>query len=266
MDCSGGPPPFRLYIIFHKFLVEELYKELTDEDIAKYIRFIAVNSRIEKEIPARLAPYILHERRMPWYNPFLQINKFCESSAFYHVWRNGLDQAAPYVGFLHYDMEIRREAILTLERECTAALARGEPVLFPQSCLTARPHIDQVLSLRAWDALLGVYRAMTGSSKGVWDVLDAEIPFYHSFVLHREQFHRLMLHLERAVGHLFELLDQNQRHLPFMLERLHALFLGLERADGRVTRWIPLPGVLHHDHFKDNWRAAAPATARTNAI
>lgn len=264
MDCSGGAttaePPFRLYIVFHKFLVEELYKELTDEQINRYIRFVAVNQKIQKEIPARLAPYVIYERRMPWYNPFLQYNHFCESSVFFHVWRNGLHQAKPYVGFLHYDMEIKREAIETLERECTAALARGEPVLFPQSCLTARPHVDQVLQLRTWDALLGIYRALSGSSKSLWDVLDEEIPLYHSFVLGRDQFHRLMVHAERTIPHLFDLLDQNPRHLPYMLERMHGLFLGLEKADGRVTRWIPLPGVLHHDHFKDAWRA------RTNTI
>jgi hypothetical protein len=55
---------------------------------------------------------------------------------------------------------------------------------------------------------------------------------------------------------MFEMLQFTTKHLPFMLERLHAVFLALDRLDSN-TRWIPLPGVIHEDRLKDAWKSAA---------
>ena len=73
---------FKIYVIFHKFLVPECYETLSGEDISEHVRFIEVNAAIPKEIPAALAdlaPYIIQERELTWYNPFLQHNRFCVS-------------------------------------------------------------------------------------------------------------------------------------------------------------------------------------------
>jgi hypothetical protein len=245
---------FKIYVIFHKFLVPECYETLSGEDIARYVRFFAVNVKIPKEIPADLAPHVIRERDLPLYDPFLQHNRFCESSAFFHVYRNPeiFFKDTPYIGFIHYDMLLKKEALEFLEKEIAAAT---EPILFTQMTLTARPHLTQIIPLTSWESLVKLYNVIFGKSRSIHDILDKELPLYHSFVIHRETFHRMMFYAERAIPYLFEMLRCETKHLPYMIERLHGVFLALDHLEG--TRWIPLPGVIHQDRLKDGWQTAA---------
>jgi hypothetical protein len=242
---------FRINVIFHKFLVPEAYETLSSEDIAAYVRFVAVNAKIPKEIPSTLAPYVIHERELPWYDPFMQYNRFCESSVFFHAYRNPekfLDR--PYIGFLHYDMLLKKEALEFLERE----IADEAEILFTQSTLVARPHLEQIISLAQWDQLVQLYNVIFRKSHTIQSVLDKEIPLYHSFVIHRTTFGRMMFFAERVVPYLFEMLAFSTEHLPFMLERLYGVFLALEKENG--LNWRPIPGIIHVDRLKDAWRGA----------
>ena len=244
---------FKIYVIFHKFLVPECYETLSGEDIDKYVRFFAVNAKIQKHVPANLAPYIVQERELAWYDPFLQHNRFCESSAFFHVYKNPerflID--SPYIGFIHYDMLLKKEAIEFLEREIAAAT---EEVLFTQATLTARPHMAQIFSLAQWDQLVQLYNVIFKKNHTIHTILDKEIPLYHSFVIHRDTFSRMMFFAERAIPYMFEFLQFDTRHLPYHIERLHGVFLALQKEDGRPAKWIPLPGVIHQDRLKDGWQ------------
>ncbi len=163
----------------------------------------------------------------------------------------------PYIGFFHYDMEIKKLAIDVIAEGIRAA-GPNNPLLFTQKCLEARPHVDQLIKLVEWEQLFHIYRVIFESSNGIFDVLDQELPFYHSFVLHRDQFNRMMTFAQHAAPYLFEMVGFQTKHMPYMLERMHAMFLGLEKKDGRVTNWIDLSGsVLHHDSFKDlGWKDA----------
>jgi hypothetical protein len=105
--------------------------------------------------------------------------------------------------------------------------------------------------------MIQLYNAIFGTQHTIMTVLDEELPMYHSFVVHRETFQRMMHFADKAVPYLFELLNFDTKHLPFMIERLHGIFLCLERLDGRVSRWIPLPGITHLDRLKDDWRSRA---------
>lgn len=241
---------FTLYVVFHKFLVPECYETLSGEDL-KYLRFMAVNAKIPKEVPEFLAPYVIEERRLAWYNPFLQHNRFCESSAFFHVWKNR-PLMNDYIGFFHYDMLIENPAIEFLKREIAAL--DNERVVFTNVTLTARPHIQQILELRQWNQIIQLYNALYKTQHTIFSVLDEELPMYHSFVLHRETFERMMTFAEQAISYIFELIGFDTKHLPFMLERLHGVFLALQRLDGSVSRWLPLPGITHLDRLKDSWK------------
>jgi hypothetical protein len=241
---------FTLYVVFHKFLVPECYETLSGEDL-KYLRFIAVNAKIPKKVPMFLEPYVIEERRLAWYNPFMQHNRFCESSAFFHVWKNP-PLMNDYIGFFHYDMLIEKPAIECLKREIEAI--GTERVVFTNVTLTARPHIQQIVELRQWDQIVQIYNVMFGKRHTIVNILDEELPMYHSFVVHRETFERMMMFAERAIPYLFELIGCDTKHLPFMLERLHGVFLALQRLDGAVSRWISLPGITHLDRLKDSWR------------
>ena len=244
---------FTIYVIFHKFLVPECYETLSGEDIAKHLLFMAVNTTIPKEVPEALAAHVIRERELPWYNPFLQYNKYCESSAFFHVWKNPHLMATPYIGFLHYDMILKKEALEFLEKEIAAAT---EPLLFTQATLDARPHLTQIIGIKGWEEFVYLYNSIFKTHHTLQEILDTEIPLYHSFILHVKTFDRMMFFAEQAIPYMFEMLHCNTKHLPFMLERLHAIFLALDRLDTH-TRWIPLPGVIHADRLKDAWKKDA---------
>ena len=242
---------FRINVIFHKFLVPEAYETLSGEDIAKYVRFVGVNAKIPKTVPAALEPHVIHERELPLYDPFMQHNRFCESSVFFHAYKNPqtfLDRT--YLGFIHYDMLLKKEALEFLEREIDAS---GE-TLFTQSCLIARTHLEQVISIDSWNILVQFYNAMFQKNHTIQEVLDEEIPLYHSFVIHRDTFRRMMFYAERVVPYLFEIIGFSTEYLPFMLERLYGVFLALQKKNG--LKWKPIPGIIHVDRLKDEWRGA----------
>jgi hypothetical protein len=249
---------FKINVIFHKFLVRECYETLSGEDIRQHLRFVAVNAIIPKEIPQELAPYVIQERQLLWYNPFMQHNRFCESSAFFHAWKNPdvfLD--TPYIGFVHYDMLVKREALDFFKREITAAEARQEEVIFAPYCHVAREHLDQ-FTLGFWDNFVSFYNTLFKTHHTIYTIVDKPIPLYHTFVLHRTTFSRMMAFAELAIPHLFEALACNTEHLPFQIERLHGVFLALHREDRTPARWFTdIPGIVHLDRLKDDWRGGA---------
>jgi len=243
---------FILYVVFHKFLVSECYETLLPEEL-KHIRFIAVNAKIPKTVPDALVPQVIEERSLGWYNPFLQHNRFCESSAFFHVWKNP-ELMSDYIGFFHYDMLIKKEAIEFLKEQITITNASNERVLFTNVTLVAWRELNQIISITQWNDIVKLYNTMFNTRHSVIDVLTEEIPLYHSFVVHRETFNAMMTFAEKAVPLLFEMIGYDTKHLPFMIERLHGLFLLLQTCDGSISRWIPLPGITHLDRLKDSWK------------
>lgn len=255
MAAASAAPPARLFVIFHKDLHEYLYKDISGDVLSTWVKFLGVNTAITKSSPAALIPLIVQEAQLPWYNPFLQLNRFCETSAFYHVWRNQkvvLAPESPYLGFFHYDMELRPDLFELLKREVTAAEAAGEVLLFPQSSLVARPHIGQLFPLCEWDRIIRLYNIIFGTKETIWNVVDKEIPLYHSFVLHRRTFQDMMHFAELAIGPLFEMSGRALKHWPFQLERLHGIFLALHTRTGRIARWVPLSGcVIHRSDQRD---------------
>jgi hypothetical protein len=242
---------FRIYVVFHKFLVPECYETLSGEDIAKYVRFFAVNAKIPKHIPDELKQHVIHERSLTWYDPFMQHNRFCESSAFFHIYKNAELMQTPYIGFIHYDMLLKREAIQFLEGQLADA---KEEVLFTQATLIARDHLMQIFPLVCWEKLVELYNIIFQKKHSIHTIIDKEIPLYHSFIIHRHTFHKMMFFAERAIPFLFEFLGFDTRHIPYQIERLHGIFLALQREDG--LKWIPLPGVIHQDRLKDAWQTA----------
>ena len=68
-----------------------------------------------------------------------------------------------------------------------------------------------------------------------------------------------MTFAEVVVPRLFELMGHDTRHLPFMLERMHGVFLTLRRMDGATGGWLELPGIVHEDGLKDAWEKTPTA-------
>ena len=240
---------FTLYVVFHKFLVPECYETLSGEQL-NYLRFMAVNAKIPKEVPENLQRLVIAERSLGWYDPFLQHNRFCESSAFFHVWKNP-ELMKDYIGFFHYDMLMTKTAIDFLQEVIPSS---EERLLFTNVTLTAWPQLNQVIRIEQWNEIVAIYNGLFHTRHSIIDVLDEQLPLYHSFVAHRDIFHRMMTFAEKAIPRLFELIEYDTKHLPFMIERMHGICLVLQKREGFTHRWIPLPGITHLDRLKDSWR------------
>lgn len=105
---------FQIYIVFHKRIYEECYREIPDEDLQRYFTFLAVNPDIEKEYPTNNKFKILKEWELEKYDHRMQRDGFRENSAIHHIWQSGVYKKYKYVGFAQYDMVISGSVVPTI--------------------------------------------------------------------------------------------------------------------------------------------------------
>jgi GR25 family glycosyltransferase involved in LPS biosynthesis len=95
----------QIFIIFHKYIVEDCYKNIPEDILYKYFTFVAVNKSIPKTYPTNLKKYkIVNEWDLPIHDPTFQERGYLEQSVIYHVYANELHKIYDYVGFFQYDM------------------------------------------------------------------------------------------------------------------------------------------------------------------
>ena len=106
----------QIFVVFHKDIFEECYKELTQEELDTYFTFVAVNPNIEKKYDASRYK-VVREWELPMYDPELQGRGYKENSVLYHVWSNKLHEPYDRIGFFQYDMVFHKN---TLSKACDA--------------------------------------------------------------------------------------------------------------------------------------------------
>lgn len=244
---------YRIYVIYHKFLTLEAYKELDNNYIKDHIQFVGVNGKIQKTIPSELAPYSFQERELTNFDPFMQENRFCESSVFFHVARNEESLLAPYdfVGFLHYDMVLNNRLFECID----SSIENTEKILFYHSKHKGFDHLDQVIGFNGWTHVIAIYNALFGTNHALVEVLQGDLPLYHSYMMHKTMFRKMMFFAHHSIPRIFEMLGYDTRHLPYHIERSHGIFLLLQKLDGHLTKWIELPGIHHRPELKDPWQS-----------
>jgi hypothetical protein len=247
--------PFRFYIIFHKAILKVAYEKLKPEYLEKYFRFVAVNTEIEKIIPDEYRHLVIRESELPVYNPFMQFNKFCESSVFFHVHMNKETLLTPfqYVGFLHYDMVIDDSFVEGIEK-AMAVLPSDKSHLFIFNMQWSYPHLDQIIYLNKWDHIIQKYNSIYGTSHSATEVSRYQIPLYHTYLISKPIFTKMMAFAEWAAPVLFEFMGHETKHFPYHLERLHGVFLLLQTLDGHIDHWIQLSGIEHREGLNDPWQ------------
>jgi hypothetical protein len=265
---------FRIYCIYHKFLTEEAYKDLSNNYIEKYIRFIGVNAQIEKKIPERLKPFGFEERILANYDPFLQFNRFCESSVFYHIHRNQslLLEPFEYVGCVQYDMVLQNSLFELVETSLEKWNYQSN-ILFYHFVESAAKHLfnahgpvyedpntkQKVMRVETllqadWEQIVFLYNTIFKTNHVLHTIADLEMPLYHTYILHKYMFQKMMYFANFAIPRIFELLHFNTRHLPYHIERCHGLFLLFQKLEGHLPIWIRLPGIDHRTDLKDPWQ------------
>ena len=247
---------FRFYIIFHKFLTEVAYEKLDKAYLEKYCKFVDVNRAIkDKTVPKSLRHLVFEERTLPNYNPFMQHNRFCESSVFFHVANNAELLLDPYefVGFLQYDMVLENSLFQTIEG-AIQLLENPHKTLFVHYAENSYRHLYQQIGLNGWSIIIDLYNQLFQTDHEIDIVLNGNIPLYHCYVIPKAIFKKMMMFAEKSVPLIFDMLGNDTRHLPYHIERSHGIFLLLQTVDGHLERWIQMPGVDHRDGLKDPWQ------------
>ena len=247
---------FRFYIIFHKFLTEVAYEKLNKTYLDRYCKFVNVNTAIkDKYIPETLKHLVFEERQLPNYNPFMQHNRFCESSVFFHVANNAelLLDDHDFVGFLQYDMVLENSLFQTID-SAIKTLKNPEKILFVQFAENSRRHLDQAIGLAGWQLVLDLYNHIFGTAHTLESILQANMPLYHCYMMPTPIFKKMMKFAEKSIPLIFEMLGCDTHHLPYHIERSHGIFLLLQTIEGHLDRWIQMPGIEHRDGLKDPWQ------------
>jgi hypothetical protein len=104
---------FQLFVVFHKKIYDECYKDIPQEILDKYFTFYAVNENIPKEY-TKDKYKVVNEWELPYYNDQFQKKGYNENSAIYHVIKNKLHEPYKYVGFFQYDMVFTINSINTI--------------------------------------------------------------------------------------------------------------------------------------------------------
>jgi hypothetical protein len=118
----------QIFIVFHKNIFDECYKNIPDDILYKYFTFIAVNKNIEKNYTKNKYK-IVNEWELPIYDNTFQERGYNENSAIYHVYSNNLHKDYKYIGFFQYDMVFGDNIIDFLQKNITQI-----PTLFSASC------------------------------------------------------------------------------------------------------------------------------------
>jgi len=115
---------FQIFIVFHKYIFDEAYKNIPDDNLYKYFTFIAVNKNIEKHYTQNKYK-IINEYDLPIYDGCFQERGYNENSAIYHVYANNLHKDYEYIGFFQYDMRFNDNIVDFFQSNYT-----GIPSLF----------------------------------------------------------------------------------------------------------------------------------------
>jgi len=105
----------QLFIIFHKNIFDECYKDIPSDILNKYFTFYAVNEKIKKNYTHNKYN-IINEWELPIYDKTFQERGYNENSALYHIYSNNLHKPYKYIGFFQYDMKFNGNIIEFLQK------------------------------------------------------------------------------------------------------------------------------------------------------
>ena len=245
---------YKPYIIFHKTIYEECYKDLSTHHFDK-LSFFGVNSKIKKMVPSSYMDKIIIERNLPYYNPLWQHAGFCEDSVFLHVYKNPelLLDKYDYVGFFQYDMILENSLFETVDTMLKTYNGSSNLFFYYYKENSYR-HLNQVIYLGGWEMIVNLYNKTFTTTHTIQELITNDIPLYHCYILPKDVFNKMMMFFEKAFPIIFELLGCDSRHLPYHLERCHGMFLFFQYTENHIPTWIQLPGLTHSDTLKDPWQ------------
>jgi hypothetical protein len=251
---------YKLYVIFHKELFRECYKEIPEDVFRRTFTCVAVNEAIEKRYDPWFEPSIIKEYELPHAHPRLQEMRMCESSVLLHLFFNRTTLVDPYdfIGCFHYDMIIKPKAFEQIEEICSVAQSPFNTVFYVTKAY-GFSHFgssfnkimkEECLSHDGWFDILSKYNAFFGTQHQYDMVVFDDIPINHCFIVHTDLFKKITPFVISVLPNIVEKLGNRPRHLPYTLETLWGMVLMLNKRE-TGARWVALD-VIHDEGMKDS--------------
>lgn len=248
---------WKIYVMFHKVLIEENYK-IDPRFDKKYYQFVKANESQQGVWNEDFFDGIVYESEFPFYNNELQKNSYHAPSIIYHIYKNLLFEKYKSIGFLEYDIPLSnsdKAGWKSFTQEVMRIQNKYEKFVIPfryvHTLETLKNQSEICLNgNNAIEELFSIYNRFWGSNHDLTDYLENCITTQQSFMCDRSTFMRVM----RYISYLIEskvLESAGTWHRPStLLERAFGIALLLEK-DVYVN-----PLLLSHQNMKlweDKW-------------
>jgi hypothetical protein len=171
----------QIFIVFHKNIFDECYKNIPQDVLYKYFTFYAVNKNIKKNYTQNKYK-IINEWELSIYDETFQNRGYNENSSIYHVYINKLHKNYKYIGFFQYDMMFNNNIIDFLQTSITQT-----PILFSLGLY----HFNDCGLDEEHSTLKFIINDYNNFYKKVFNT-NNKFPLYNSYVIPNETYEKIM--------------------------------------------------------------------------
>jgi len=232
------PPSIQLFIVFHKCIFDDCYKNIPDDILQKYFTFVAVNPKIEK-FYTKGKYKIVNEWELPIYDPTFQERGYNENSVIYHTFVNNIYKEYDYIGFFQYDMKFNTNIIDFLQMHINTEILK----YFPHDTHTFRYCTDSTWNEpETLQFIIKNYEAYFGKPFSK----TKQYPLWNTYILPSQTYGKLMNWIVQLYEKLYPWCIQPPNathfgHIGGIYERIMGFAIGEEDLSA-----IPLD--IAHDH------------------
>jgi hypothetical protein len=214
----------QIFIVFHKNIFDECYKNIPNDILSKYFTFIAVNEKIAKNY-TRNKYKVINEWELPIYDKTFQERGYNENSAIYHIYANNLHKDYKYIGFFQYDMTFNDNIIDFYKKNLSQ-----EPMGF---YFSAKNYY--YCAYKTWDEPKTLRYIIKDYEKFYNKTFskDCEYPLYNSYIIPIEIYEKIMPWVIQLYDKLYPWCIQSPNashfaHIGGIYERIMAFAIGEE--------------------------------------
>lgn len=241
----------RIYSVWHNKLFNELYDGVSDDDLANIVMF-GVNESYKKEYDANRGFNIQYEWDLADYNPTLQQHGYCQTTAMYHIYKNGLYRGLDYIGFIQFDMKVHANAMSFIRQAISEADASGKSIVFHELAIDMMQIASQLRGLVVpyEHSALQHYNEFFGTSFSPEQVAYCclKVPMVHTFIIPVATFQKMMEWICTYVDWLESIHPQyvSDMSQSELLERCHGMFLVIECMQNPNLLMKDMSSVIEH--------------------
>ncbi|MFK7840338.1 MAG: phytanoyl-CoA dioxygenase family protein [Bdellovibrionales bacterium] len=237
------------FVMFHKQLEEKSYTIDPSFSFDHYT-FIEANPDVPRNIDTDFFDgHIIKEWELPEYNERLQAATYMAPSIIYHIYKNNLHTNLSHIGFLEYDIPLKRSDLKSVSETISDIINKNERVIIPYryqhtlSVLRNQKNI-KMNGRNAVDQIFDDYNDYFNTTHKPKQYLDQKVTTQQSFLADIKTFEKIMGFISHVIDNkLAE--RKNSWHRPStLMDRYFAVSLLLEND----AKTIPLS--LEHQNLK----------------